>query len=128
MKNREKMISLFIDLQRCHDGDLDQLSKTPTNSGYGLTLKLSHIGGLNLRVIFGTSKLIIGFGIKYKGIGGFIAEFTLHPFSAKNPILQVLLRFKVVFLKEHLFEGQNLHTYMFVQSISKSMNSDLRAM
>ena len=63
MKNREKMISLFIDLQRCHDGDLDQLSKTPTNSGYGLTLKLSHIGGLNLRVIFGTSKLIIGFGI-----------------------------------------------------------------
>lgn len=35
--------------------------------------------------------LIIGFGLKEKGIGGFIAEFTLHPFSAKNPILQAVL-------------------------------------
>ncbi|OOR88293.1 F0F1 ATP synthase subunit A [Moraxella caviae] len=35
--------------------------------------------------------LIIGFGLKYKGVGGFIAEFTLHPFSAKNPLLQAIL-------------------------------------
>ena len=35
--------------------------------------------------------LIIGFGLKYKGVGGFIGEFTLHPFSAKNPILQAIL-------------------------------------
>lgn len=35
--------------------------------------------------------LIIGFGLKEKGVGGFIAEFTLHPFSAKNPILQAVL-------------------------------------
>ncbi|MDO5651171.1 MAG: F0F1 ATP synthase subunit A [Moraxella sp.] len=35
--------------------------------------------------------LIIGFGLKYKGVGGFIAEFTLHPFSAKNPVLQAIL-------------------------------------
>ncbi|MDO4700216.1 MAG: F0F1 ATP synthase subunit A [Moraxella sp.] len=43
--------------------------------------------GMAISVLF----LIIGFGIKYKGIGGFIAEFTLHPFSAKNPILQAVL-------------------------------------
>ncbi len=35
--------------------------------------------------------LIIGFGLKEKGVGGFIAEFTLHPFSAKNPVLQAIL-------------------------------------
>lgn len=35
--------------------------------------------------------LIIGFGLKYKGVGGFVAEFTLHPFTVKNPILQALL-------------------------------------
>lgn len=35
--------------------------------------------------------LIIGFGLKEKGLGGFIGEFTLHPFSAKNPILQAVL-------------------------------------
>lgn len=35
--------------------------------------------------------LIIGFGLKYKGVGGFIGEFTLHPFSAKNPVLQAVL-------------------------------------
>ncbi len=35
--------------------------------------------------------LIIGFGLKYKGIGGFIAEFTLHPFTVKNPIMQAIL-------------------------------------
>jgi F-type H+-transporting ATPase subunit a len=35
--------------------------------------------------------LIIYYSIKMKGLGGFIAEFTLQPFSAKNPILKVLL-------------------------------------
>lgn len=43
--------------------------------------------GMSICVFF----LIIGFGLKEKGVGGFIAEFTLHPFSAKNPILQALL-------------------------------------
>ena len=43
--------------------------------------------GMAISVLF----LIIGFGIKYKGVGGFIAEFTLHPFSAKNPVLQAVL-------------------------------------
>jgi F-type H+-transporting ATPase subunit a len=35
--------------------------------------------------------LIIYYSIKMKGLGGFIAEFTLQPFSAKNPIVKVLL-------------------------------------
>jgi F-type H+-transporting ATPase subunit a len=35
--------------------------------------------------------LIIYYSIKVKGVGGFIAEFTMQPFSAKNPVLKVLL-------------------------------------
>lgn len=46
---------------------------------------------VTLGMALGVLLLIIGFGLKYKGIGGFIAEFTLHPFSAKNPILQAIL-------------------------------------
>lgn len=46
---------------------------------------------ITLGMALGVFMLIIGFGLKYKGIGGFIAEFTLHPFSVKNPVLQALL-------------------------------------
>jgi len=35
--------------------------------------------------------LIIYYSIKMKGLGGFIAEFTLQPFVAKNPLVKVLL-------------------------------------
>ena len=35
--------------------------------------------------------LIIYYSIKMKGLGGFIAEFTLQPFSSKNPVLKVIL-------------------------------------
>jgi F-type H+-transporting ATPase subunit a len=35
--------------------------------------------------------LIIYYSIKMKGLGGFIAELTLQPFSAKNPVLKALL-------------------------------------
>jgi len=35
--------------------------------------------------------LIIFYSIKMKGLGGFIGELTLHPFSAKNPFVQALL-------------------------------------
>ncbi|MFT5592042.1 MAG: F-type H+-transporting ATPase subunit a [Oceanicoccus sp.] len=34
--------------------------------------------------------LMIFYGIKVKGIGGFIGELTLHPFNAKNPFVQAL--------------------------------------
>lgn len=39
---------------------------------------------ITLGMAIGVFFLIIGFGLKYKGVGGFIAEFTLHPFSAKK--------------------------------------------
>jgi F-type H+-transporting ATPase subunit a len=35
--------------------------------------------------------LIIYYSIKVKGIGGFIAELTMQPFSAKNPVVKALL-------------------------------------
>ncbi len=35
--------------------------------------------------------LIIYYSIKVKGLGGFVAEFTMQPFAAKNPLLKVLL-------------------------------------
>lgn len=35
--------------------------------------------------------LIIFYSIKIKGIGGFLGELTLHPFSSKNMLVQVIL-------------------------------------
>jgi F-type H+-transporting ATPase subunit a len=35
--------------------------------------------------------LIIYYSIKIKGLGGFIGELTMQPFSAKNPIVKALL-------------------------------------
>ena len=34
--------------------------------------------------------LMIFYSIKIKGIGGFVGELTLHPFNAKNPVVQAL--------------------------------------
>ncbi|SMM99989.1 ATP synthase F0 sector subunit a [uncultured Candidatus Thioglobus sp.] len=39
----------------------------------------------------GVFLLMLYYSIKVKGIGGFTAELTLHPFSSKNPFLKVLL-------------------------------------
>jgi len=35
--------------------------------------------------------LIIYYSIREKGLGGFIGEFTMQPFSAKNPVVKVIL-------------------------------------
>jgi F-type H+-transporting ATPase subunit a len=35
--------------------------------------------------------LIIFYSIKMKGLGGFISEFTMQPFQAKNPVVKTLL-------------------------------------
>lgn len=43
--------------------------------------------GLSLGVFL----LIIFYSLKVKGIGGFIGELTLHPFSSKNMAVQILL-------------------------------------
>ena len=39
----------------------------------------------------GVFLLMIGYSIKIKGISGFIAELTLHPFSSKNKAVQIIL-------------------------------------
>ena len=48
-----------------------------------------------MNVTFGMSLtvfvLIIFYSIKMKGLGGFISEFTMQPFAAKNPVVKVLL-------------------------------------
>ena len=43
--------------------------------------------GLSLTVFL----LIIYYSIKMKGLGGFVSEFTMQPFAAKNPVVKVLL-------------------------------------
>jgi len=43
--------------------------------------------GMSFSVFF----LILFYSIKVKGIGGFSGELALHPFSAKNPLAQLLL-------------------------------------
>ena len=46
---------------------------------------------ITLSMSFCVLALMIGFTIQTKGFGGFIAELTLQPFSASNPIVKVLL-------------------------------------
>jgi F-type H+-transporting ATPase subunit a len=56
---------------------------------------LKVVPSTDLNVTFGMSLtvfiLIIYYSIKMKGLGGFIGELTLHPFSSKNVALQALL-------------------------------------
>jgi F-type H+-transporting ATPase subunit a len=61
------------------------------------SIGLSHLKDVpstDLNVVFGLSltvfALIIIYSIRMKGLGGFIAEFTLHPFSSSNLFLQAL--------------------------------------
>jgi F-type H+-transporting ATPase subunit a len=58
---------------------------------------LSHlriVPSTDLNVAFGMSLtvflLIIIYSIRFKGIGGFIGELTLHPFHSKNKVVQAL--------------------------------------
>ena len=44
-----------------------------------------------LGMAFSVFALIIFYSIKVKGIGGFLGELTLHPFSSKNMLVQILL-------------------------------------
>ncbi|MGH8198794.1 MAG: F0F1 ATP synthase subunit A [Steroidobacteraceae bacterium] len=55
---------------------------------------LKDVPSTDLNVVFGLSLtvfvLIIFYSIRMKGLGGFIAEFTLHPFSNRNWLVQAL--------------------------------------
>ncbi|WP_296402717.1 F0F1 ATP synthase subunit A [Psychrobacter sp.] len=46
---------------------------------------------VTLGMSFSVFALIIYYSIKEKGLGGFVGELTLHPFSAKNPIAKIIL-------------------------------------
>lgn len=46
---------------------------------------------ITLGMSFSVFALIIIYSIKEKGFGGFIAELTMHPFSANNPIAKLVL-------------------------------------
>ena len=64
--------------------------------GHGLGFEhLKVVPSTDLNITFAMALtvfiLIIYYSIKMKGLGGFVAEFTLQPFSAKNPIAKVLL-------------------------------------
>ncbi len=55
---------------------------------------LKDVPSTDLNIVFGLSltvfALIIYYSIRIKGLGGFIAEFTLHPFSSRNLLVQAL--------------------------------------
>ncbi len=55
---------------------------------------LKDVPSTDLNIVFGLSLtvfvLIIFYSIRMKGLGGFIAEFTLHPFASRNVLLQAL--------------------------------------
>jgi F-type H+-transporting ATPase subunit a len=71
---------------------VDLLPAIAHGVGFG---HLKVVPSTDLNVTFALSLtvfvLIIYYSLKMKGFGGFIAEFTLQPFSAKNPLLKVLL-------------------------------------
>jgi F-type H+-transporting ATPase subunit a len=56
---------------------------------------LKSVPSTDVTVTFGMSLtvfvLIIFYSIKMKGLGGFVSEFTMQPFAAKNPVVKVLL-------------------------------------
>jgi len=45
---------------------------------------------VTLGMAFAVFLLIIFFSIREKGLGGFIGELTLHPFSSKNIVIQII--------------------------------------
>src|ERR1700730_11244120 len=63
-----------------HGAGIEHLKVVPTPD-----LNVTFAMGLTVFV------LIIYYSIKMKGLGGFIGELTLQPFTAKNPVVKVLL-------------------------------------
>jgi F-type H+-transporting ATPase subunit a len=75
--------------------DLIPVDLFPTlAAGAGMS-HMKVVPSTDLNITFGMSLtvfiLIIFYSIKVKGLGGFIGEFTLHPFSTKNKFVQVLI-------------------------------------
>jgi F-type H+-transporting ATPase subunit a len=71
---------------------VDLLPALARDAGAG---HLKVVPSTDLNVTFALSLtvfvLILYYSVKVKGLGGFLAELTLQPFSAKNPLLKLLL-------------------------------------
>lgn len=71
---------------------VDLLPALARDAGVG---HLKVVPSTDLNVTFAMSLtvfvLIIYYSIKVKGLGGFLGELTLQPFSAKNPVVKALL-------------------------------------
>jgi F-type H+-transporting ATPase subunit a len=63
-------------------------------AGVGLS-HMKVVPSTDLNITFGMSItvfiLIIYYSIRFKGLGGFIGELTLHPFQSKNKVVQALI-------------------------------------
>ena len=74
--------------------DLLPVDLLPDVAGSVGLAHLKDVPSTDLNIVFGLSltvfALIIFYSIRMKGLGGFIAEFTLHPFSNSNVFVQAL--------------------------------------
>ncbi len=70
---------------------IDLLPDAARGAGLG---HLRIVPSTDLNVVFGLSLtvfvLVLFYSVKIKGFGGFIGEFTLHPFASRNVLLQAL--------------------------------------
>jgi F-type H+-transporting ATPase subunit a len=75
--------------------DLLPVDLLPTLAGWLGVGYLKSVPSTDVNVTFALSLtvfvLIIYYSIKMKGLGGFVSEFTMQPFSSSNPIVKVLL-------------------------------------
>jgi F-type H+-transporting ATPase subunit a len=75
--------------------DLIPVDLLPAIAGASGVHYLKVVPSTDVNVTFALSltvfALIIFYSIKMKGLGGFVSEFTMQPFQARNPIVKVLL-------------------------------------
>ncbi len=70
---------------------IDLLPDAARGTGLG---HLRDVPSTDLNVVFGLSltvfALVLYYGVKMKGLGGFVGEFALNPFKSRNVVLQAL--------------------------------------
>ncbi|MGH8260464.1 MAG: FoF1 ATP synthase subunit A, partial [Steroidobacteraceae bacterium] len=70
---------------------IDLLPDAARSAGLG---HLRIVPSTDLNIVFGLSLtvfgLILGYGVRMKGLGGFVGEFALNPFRSRNVVLQAL--------------------------------------
>ncbi|HTY49034.1 MAG TPA: F0F1 ATP synthase subunit A [Steroidobacteraceae bacterium] len=74
--------------------DVLPIDLLPGAAGAAGLAHLRIVPSIDLNIVFGLSLtvfvLILFYSVKMKGLGGFIGELTLHPFSSRNVLLQAL--------------------------------------